>query len=327
MKANQYVRELRSEAVVESGAAEWDIPKAHDLFSLCVALEGDLVIGTAAATAIPAHSPVELIERVELKASGRNMLDNVNPRLVVFGGIEREFDADVLAPAVGVATHPFRAALWFDRINAGGPRPKDSAFQTYRVNVLELRCEFGQASDIATPDATTTLTLQNATVQPLLYEERDGDRGEAKWARIRSQRSVQFTAADARLELEMPRSNFIGRMVILATDDGEPSDALINDVEYAINVTDVRYATTFNNARRVNRRRARVAIPTGFIVIEASQKGSIRDSFDVRRDVATENVLRFDVAAPTGQGRIDVLVEEFIPPPAGRGNGSNRAAA
>lgn len=324
-RAIQYVRELRAEAVVEGGSQEWDIPRAHDLRSLGILLDGELVIGTAAATEIPAHSPAELVSRVELKAGGRNMLDNVSPRLVVFGAIEREFDADVLAPGTGVATHPFRAYAFFDRVNAGGPRPKDSAFQTYRTNLLELRCEFGTAADIATPDATTTLTLQNTTVQPFMYEERDGDRGEPKWTRIRSQRGVNFAAADAQLELEMPRSNFISRLVVLATDDGEPSDDLINSIEYAINVTDTRWRTSYDHARALNRRKTHAAIPAGFAVLEASQMNSIRDAFDVRRDVATENTLVFDVNAPAGTtGRIDVLIEEYIPP---MGGANGQAAA
>ncbi|NIR58938.1 MAG: hypothetical protein GWO02_05170 [Gammaproteobacteria bacterium] len=307
--------------LVESSQHQIEIPRVHDLNTLEVILDGEIVVGTAAALAVPAESPAQLLQRVDLVANGKDVLEQIPYTIAVHGNFPRRFDAEVTQPGTTVATHPFRAVAFLDRVVPDSLRPKDTAFKAFNTNLLQMLITTGQASDILDPDATTTLTLQNTTIEVVahsLLEDPEGDRDEAKVVRKRTLQTETFTGSNNNLRVKLPTGNKIRFVQVHALDDAggnffDPTDALINSMSVAIDGVDVRHNLTYGATRSANRSRWGIAPPAGFALADSvaeNELAKMTNYWDLRRASLAELVI--DHAAPTGNGRIEVVIDEYI---------------
>lgn len=292
-----------------------DIPRVQDINSIQVRVGGNLVIATAAATALPAESPTGIIKSVSFVANGKDVLHQTGFAEASLGNYARKFINRNTQPGLTVATHPFRALAYLDRDNIDGPRPKDSAFQAYNTNLLQLRIVTGAASDIVTPAGTTVLSLTNTLIEVLIdsTNEVGGDRNEVKFVKKVTSQSVKFSGANSNYRFRLPVYNHIRSVTLHATDDGEPSNALVNEIELVIDGVDVRHKSDWEAARDKNLADKSIStMPDGFAVVDASPEGKLSNCYDLTQSDLAECVL--DLAAPSGTGKVELIVEEYIFP-------------
>lgn len=315
-RAQRNFRRIAQVALVENGEAVIDVPNVHHIKSIQIALSGTLTISTANSTATPAHSPSELIKRVDLIANGREVLEQVPFRIACFGNYQRKFHTEVTPPGVTQAAHAFRAVGYYDRINFDGPRPKDSAFKAkaHASDLFQLRLTFGAKTDISTNASAANLALSNVLVEVSVEAlvEKDADANEPKAIKKRTLQTVQVSSANTNLRVPLPRGNRCRLVGVLATDDGEPTDSLINSVEFAINGIDVKMKDTYKNLRSLNSSDKQVTVPTGFVFLDSAPDGSLAEVWDLSNVALAEVVI--DHAAPSGAGQLDLVIEEMLPP-------------
>jgi len=300
--------------LVENSEHLIDIPRVHDLMSLMVELSGTLTVAVAAATSVPTESPAELLKRIDFIANGKDVLEQVPFTVAVFGNYDRDFVTESTAPGTPVAAYPFRAVAFLDRAMVRSVRPKDTAFQAYLANLLQLRITTGTVDDIITKGGAT-VTLSNTTIEvsALTILEKAQDQGEGKWVRKRSLQSEVITGANSNLRLRVPVGNHVRQITLHALDGGEPSDVLINSIQFVADGVDVRHNLTYSATRSVNRARVKVAPPAGFAIIDpidSTEVGKASNFWNLKNSSLAEVVL--DVAAPVGAASIEMVTDEVI---------------
>ncbi len=312
--AESLYRRVAQINLVENSEHLVDIPRVQDMESIMVRVSGDLLISSNAATSVPAESPTQLIKSLAFVANGKDVLDQVGFTEASVANYGRKFINLNTKPGTTVATHPIEAVAFLDRNNVDGPRPKDSAFQAYNTNLLQLRIVTGQASDIVVK-GSATLALSNVVIEVFVasINEVGGDRNEAKFVKKRTSQSVIFTGANSNYRFRLPTYNHIRSLTIHATDDGEPSNDLVQDIEVAIDGVDVRHSASWQATRVKNLGDKELSsMPDGVAVVDASPTGKLSNCYDLSASDLAECVL--NLAAPSGSGKVELVVEEFIFP-------------
>jgi hypothetical protein len=296
-----------------------DVPRVLDLASLMLIINGSINI-TVGATSAPWDSPAGLISRIDLVANGKDVLDSLPFNFLVMANYGRRFTQERTAPGITVATHPIRAVGLLDRQHWDGLRAKDSLFQAYATALLQLRVITGPLTNAlvggtATLVGTTTLETLSSTLDELPKNAQgQTDAGETKAVRKRSSQSIAFTGANANNRIRLPVGNYVRSVTVLAQEGATlaPSDALVNSLSLAINQVDTRLLGNWLAMRSFNRNKVeRDTLQSGFAVVDASERGSLQELFDLRNASVAELVV--DHNAPAGaNGRIDIVVDEFI---------------
>lgn len=316
MTARRILRRVARETLIESDEHLIDLPKLHDYRSLLVVLDGTLTVSGGTATSVPADSPCDLIQRVDLIANGKDVIHQSPFVFNVMGNYTRDWSEEKTAPGTSAAAHPVRAVGLIDLFTSDGVRPKDSAFQAYLSQLLQLRLTTGSADDIIVKGATTLAFAGTIDVilDSLLEPQRQ--QGESKAFKKTVTQSVTVSGANSALPLELPVSNSIRMIRIRATDDGAPTDTLIKTVSFNVDDVDVRTSMDWPELRAINQLdKYGQAPPAGFGVIDALVDGKLSNAYDLSG--ASKAELIFDVNAPSGTGKIEIVTDEYILPALG----------
>lgn len=312
-------RRVDSKTFVDNSEITVDIPRVQDINSIEVHVRGDLVIGTAAATALQPESPANLITRFDFVANGKDVLDQISGAMASRGNYSRKFQNLNIAPGLTVATHPVDAVYILDRDMIDGVRPKDSSFQAYLTNLLQLRivtgdADGGESSVLVNPDATTTLAF-TGVIDVYIDSSDDSDRGEAKFVKKITRQQQTYTGANSAAEFRLPIGNHIRSIGIRTLDDSVPVNTLLGNMEFAIDGVDVRFSRTYEATRVKNAKDKGLslsAIPTGHAVIDLAPSGKMSNIADLTN--ASECKVTLGVNAPSGTGIVELTIEEYIFP-------------
>lgn len=311
MPENLY-RRVALKQFVENGELLIDIPRTHDIESIKIVVDGTLTISVAAATSVPVESPTQLIRRADFTANGKDVLHSAGFTELSLGNYARKFINLNTKPGTTVAAHPVRLVGFMDRVNFDGPRPKDTAFQAYLTNLLQLRLLLGSHNDIIVKGGATLAFTGNVEVWVYSINETQ-DKGEARFVKKITEQSEQFTGANSALSFDLPRGNYIRSLIIHVEDNDVPDDTLVNSIEYNINGTDVRLSATWEDLRDLNKGFKLIqSMPPGFAVVDSSPDGKLSNLYNLVN--ADESKLLLDVNAPAGTGRVTVTIEEIIFP-------------
>lgn len=323
-------RVVEQKAFVDSSEVSVDIPRVQDINSIKVTVRGTVTIGTDAATGLSNESPAGLISRFDFVANGKDVLDQVSGAKASVGNYARRFASNNVEPGLTVDDHEVRAVYRLDRDIIDGIRPKDSSFQAYLTNLLQLRMVTGEANADTTanvlvqPDATTTIAFTGTIdVEVESTLEVSGDAGEPKFVKKTTRQVQNVTGANSNLEFRMPTGNLVRAVHLRCLDDGAPTNDLLTNLEFNVDGVDVRYKGTFDGCRDKNASDKEISIgsvPTGHAVIDfcrpVTSGVKLSQAVDLRG--ASESKLVVENTAPVGTtGTIEVTIEEYIPPSAG----------
>lgn len=309
MPAIRNLRRVASETFKPNDEHLINLPETQDYRFVMIELTGSLTVASATATSVPADSPCDLIDRVDLVANGKDVLCQVPFVFAVMGNYEVDYSTEKTAPGTSQATHTIRAVGILDLFNADGLRPKDSAFKAWNTQLFQLRLVTRDADSIIVK-GSATLTL-SASINVLVDSLIDSDRGEAKFFKKSTYQTAQFAAANSEYAFDLPVGNVMRYIGIRATDDGAPDDALVKAVIFRIDDTDVRCNLTWKQLRSVNQYDRRGAAPNaGFAFVDSSQEGKLTNGFDLRNASRAQLVL--DVDTPGGTGKVEVVPVEFL---------------
>lgn len=307
------LRRVWSEAFKPNDEHLIPLPKVHDYRLVIIELVGSLTVASNNATSVPLDSPCGLIDRVDLVANGKDVLQAIPFVFPVMNNYEAGFTVDKTAPGVTQTAHPIRAIGFLDQFNQDGPRPKDSAFQAFLTQLFQLRLTTRDEDQIITKgSAVLTLDVDvNIYVDSLV--EVGKDRGEPKAFKKVTSQSQTFSGSNTGYPFDLPVGNQIRHIAIRATDDGVPDNDLIGDVSFKIDDTDTRAAIDFETLRSVNQYDRDGAAPqTGFAVLDSSPEGKLSNAFDCSE--ASRAQLVVGVNTPGGTGEIEVVTTEYILP-------------
>lgn len=313
MPAFRNLRRVDSRAFVSNGEMLFDMPRVQDYRFIMIELYGTLTVASNNATSVPADSPCDLIDRVDLVANGKDVLAAAPFVFLVMNNYERNFSQEKTAPGTTQTAHPIRAVGFIDLWNSDGLRPKDSAFRAFLTQLFQLRLTTRDEDSIITKGSATLTLAATVDIYVDSFIEVGRDPQEPVAFKKTTFQKQSFTASNSEYPFELPVGNWIRHVAVRATDDGAPDDDLVNALQLRIDDTDVRAKTNWDALRSVNQfDKAGNAPASGFAVIDSTPEGKLTNGFDARG--ASRVQLVADVATPGGSGLIEVVTTEFILP-------------
>lgn len=320
MRQNRILRKVATVPVTAGGFATLDLPRDYDYETIFVRINGGLQV-TALATSVRAEAPVQIIQRIEVIADGKNNLYSAPFWFATLANYERRGisqGARAVTPpsGVAVATYQVEANGTIDFMSQGSVRPKDSNFRSAGLSLFQLRMTFGQPGDcfvggtvvfnnmfvdvyvqqmVEIPDATGAITSPIA-LKKISYQE------------------LALLSSNANQDIRLPAGNNI-KSVVMRTDGsttaGEPSVAVLNNVILGAGV-DVRLNLSAAQLRAKNNQDYGL-ITAGYYIADLTTKGDAKVNLTDLWDVtgAAEPKLTLDVTGGANV-KMQAVVTEYI---------------
>lgn len=310
--------------VVPGSFALVDIPRQYDSESISFRLTGQIQV-TAAATAVRAEAPTQLIQRVDIVSDGRNQICSAPYWALVFGAFDRINKQGVgarntLAPSsTAIGTYNIEALGVYDYCLPDGERAKDSNFPTQNLSLYQFRLTFGNASDCF---VNGTANLINCFVEVTYTEmveipDSDGKRTMPFFMKKMSFQEYAPGGNNGNYEIRIPAGNLIKNALIRTEGSpsggftGEPTTLAIRNV-IARAGQDVRLNITGDSLRSENSMIVGNILPGYYFhdfTRAANNASRMTELWDVTRQA--EPKLIFDVQA-IATTKIGVVITEML---------------
>lgn len=330
----QQYRIKRRIASITSGIADnavftIDIPRGYDIESLFFRITATANV-TTAGTAVRAMAPTQIVKRFELIADGKNTIASV-PGWFLAKNVGRDQYGLMTPPsAASIAAYSVEFFGSLDQALIDGVRPKDSNLRTSGMSLLQGRFTLGACVDLFTgaPAGTfTALSVEVYTVETIeLADSKTGAITSPLYLQKRSYQDIAIPASNANQQIVLPIGNALRGVMLLATVNGEPSNAVINNIQLASGV-DVRFNMPGAAVQRMNQTDegnigiltnttgwgSASQLPTGLYVVDLMTNGprdvNVTNAWDLSK--ASEAKMILDVNGGAGY-QLTAVTTEFI---------------
>lgn len=321
-------RKTHQITLTENNVVTVDLPRGYDIESLFFRLYGTANV-TTGGTAVRAMAPTQLIKRIELIADGKNTIASIPFWALVKNQLRSAFGLMTPPTAASIAAYSIEAHGTLDQALIDGVRPKDSNLRTSGMQLLQLRITTGALTDLFTGSpagSMTAFTLDVHTSEIVELPDEKGQITKPLYLQKRSYQDIALAASNANQQIILPVGNALRGVAILATINGEPSNAVINNIQLASGV-DVRVNNTAPDIQRANAvdyeplgilsnttgAASSTQMPTGLYIVDLMRNGSsqckVTDAWDLTQ--ASEAKMILDVTGGAGY-QITVVTTEFI---------------
>lgn len=305
--------------VVAGGFALIDLPRGYDYETLFLRLTGSVSVSVAG-TAVRAEAPCQAIARVELVADGRNTLHSApywNYVLAHYDRRQTQNGARATTPptSAAIATYIIESNGAVDFFTPDGIRPKDSNFRTDGLQLFQLRLTFGNAADMfvgATAAFVGGLMVEVSTSEIVeLADPTTNVKTVPVALKKVSFQEIGVPSTNANQEIRLPAGNMIKSTLLRAEISGEPSVAVLNNLQ-AFSGVDVRLNMKAASLRAKNNNDFGFVQP-GYYVADYSRNGSDTASLSELWDVTNqaEPKISLDVIG-SATTKIQAVVTEYI---------------
>lgn len=321
-------RQIDSRALTENGVVTFDVPRGYDIESFHFRVSGTANITTAGA-AVRALAPTQLIKRVELIADGKNTIASIPGWALRFNLGRSQYGYTVPPTGFAIAAYNVEFNGFLDQALIDGMRPKDSNLRTRGMQLLQLRITTGAATDLLTgtpAGSMTAFNLETSTIETVELSDEKGALSPILYMQKRSYQDIALTASNANQQIILPVGNALRGVILMATISGEPSDAVINQVQLASGV-DVRAKLSAVALKRMNSMdyeaqgilsnttlaSSSSQLPTGLYAIDLMKNGpndvQVTNAWDLSQ--ASEAKLILDVTG-SATTQLTVVTQEFL---------------
>jgi len=331
--AQQY-RIKRRIASVSSGIADnslvtIDVPRGYDLESLFIKVTATANV-TTNGTAVRALAPTQIVKRLELIGDGKNTIASVPGWYLCKNFGREQFGLMTPPTAATIAAYPVEFFGSLDQALIDGVRPKDSNLRSAGMSMLQLRLTLGACIDLFTGGVAgtfTALAIEVYTVETIELPDAKGNVTTPLYLQKRSYQDVALPSSNANQQIILPIGNALRGLVMLATINGEPSNAVINNVQLVSGV-DVRinlpgpalqrlnaidYAPVGQLTNTAGTDSFSSLLPTGFYYADLMTNGprdvNVTNAWDLSK--ASEAKLVMDVTGGAGY-QVTVVSTEFL---------------
>ncbi len=328
--AGQYRIKRRTHQInlTENGVVTLDMPRGYDYESIFFRVSGAFNV-TTAGTAVRALAPSQLVKRVELVADGKNTIASVP--FWFLNRCAKRAQMGLLTPptAASIASYNVEMSGVLDQALIDGVRPKDSNLRTSGMSLLQLRITTGAGTDMLTGSpagSMTSFVLDVYTVETVELPDDKGQITSPIYLQKRAYQDIALPANNANQQVVLPVGNALRGVVILATVNGEPSEAVLNNIQLASGV-DVRVNLPALDLKRMDgmdyeptgmltnstAASSSSMLPTGLYEVDLMKNGpaavQVTNAWDLSK--ASEAKLVLDVNGGAGY-QLTVVTTEFI---------------
>lgn len=294
--------------------------------NLTLRLQGNLVIAGAAAT-IHYDNPLGLLKSIELIADGRRTIFRASGRqLYNYAHFIRGRRGQLLTPVSSTGTRPFAVTLVLDHEAKQFYNPVESVFDMKRYKTLELKVQWGLASEMATAGGGGTIAIDTAnTFVDVLQETTIDAESLIKFDHVLMSKQFPITASNPRLEIDIPQTGLLAGIQIQCTRDAGAGAGVV-PVDDIVNTLQLESDTSVNHAKGVRWRTLQaknaqqfqlteqlggdLTVP-GYVYYKLNENGAFGSALNVAQINKTQLVL--DVTRTSGTEMVDVLFDFFEP--------------
>lgn len=314
--------------LTENNVSTLDLPRGYDLESLFLHITGTANV-TTAGTAVRAMAPTQLIKRVELIADGKNTIASVPGWFLAKNFGREQFGVMTPPTAASIAAYGIEFLGSLDQALIDGVRPKDSNLRTSGMSLLQLRITTGALADLFTgapAGSMTTFALNVVTIETVELPDAQGKLTDPLFMQKRSYQDIALPASNANQQVILPIGNALRGVMILTTINGEPSNAVLNNIQLASGV-DVRVNLPASTMQRINAtdypnigilantgtNQDSTVLPTGLYMVDlmanGPKDGQVTNAWDLSK--ASEAKLVMDVNGGAGY-QATIVSTEFL---------------
>ena len=325
--AKQYTlfRKIGTAQVIAGGFIAVDLPRDHDYNAVFLRLSGTANV-TVIATSVRAEAPLQWVQRIQVIAEGKNLVQNAPAWFYSTGNVYRKAKdsggrATTPPTGVAVATYPVEAGMFVDFATMDTIVPKDSNFRSYGLSLFQLQMQFGNPGDIFVGGTVSFSGVPTVEVfSANVVEERDAQSGKyidsPKFVKKISFQELSAVNTNAGLEARLPAGNLVRSCFIRTegfTTAGEPQVGTLNNVTLQ-NSNDVRLNLTSPQLRMMNNAFFG-QVQAGYYTADMVRTGGEGNNFLANLwDVggASEPKAILDVTG-SANGKVQVVTTEYIP--------------
>lgn len=315
--------------LTENNVVTVDLPRGYDYESLFFRMTGTANV-TTGGSAVRALAPNQLIKRIEIVADGKNTIASVPFWYLTRCAKRAQMGLLVPPTAASIAAYSVEAVGVLDQALIDGVRPKDSNLRTSGMSLLQLRITTGAMTDLFTGSPVGTMTTFGLDVFTSelveLPDPKTGQVTQPLYIQKRAYQDIALPASNANQQVILPVGNALRGVTILATVNGEPSNAVLNNIQLVSGV-DVRVNMPAADLQRMNAvdydavgilsgttgAASSTQMPTGLYEVDMMKNGlanvKVTDAWDLTG--ASEAKLILDVTGGSGY-QITVVTNEFI---------------
>lgn len=296
------------------------IARAHPIDRIHVALTGNLVVGTAAAT-LNALGGLNLIKRVSLIKDGKDVLFSLPGYLVQH--VTQLYSKRAPAktdPAVVVGTSAFD----YEFIIPCNFGPGEFALlDPSDANDLVLEIQWGQASDMATAGGGGTVSVTSVQADVWTLANAGGEPGAVGGIRanyplhLMDYREITIAQAQTDLIQDLLRNHLYSRNILFTISDGVPVNTILNSAKVSIDQS-VLQTVKAKQIQRENLTNYNFsATPAGLYVFDYmdpidGRSGKIEHLLGIQTTLPF--YLTMDVAHPGAADKIIMVSDRFARP-------------
>ncbi len=296
----------------------FSLPKVRLLSKIALVVEGNLVIGTAAATALARFSPYSILRRVQVSinngfnpvnlSGGETFITNIARHNGVvhkpIAGNER-----TVAPGLTVASHPFRFTAEYP-ITLNERDAVGLFLLQNEETVVTVNVDIGPLSSLVTPGATTVLSVTDFRITPVLetFSIPAVPNAFPDISILKLQQSqLNEAPTSGVMTIRLPVGTTYRKIFI---DCGDI--VLTSPIELVLNQADTPYSITPRYLRAKNEEMYGDEMPANVYALDFSYQGianlgGLRDYIDTER--LTEFWLRFTVPAGAAGRQVTTIFE------------------
>lgn len=300
-------------AFVSGQKSYLELPKDYWYRQLNLYLSGNLVIGTAAATALKLESPLSLIKNIDLILNGKDVIKSLPFNALYHWSKVRHGTAPTLtAPGLTVATQPFAAGAVLDLGLADGKSTVDTMLKAKGASTLQLGVDWETTTaGLVTPDTTTTLSITSGNLHVCTNEAYNVD-DKIVFPVNREYALSMPLSASGIYQLKLPTGNLFWSLLIKSVDNGALSNAVINKITVKSGTEVFRYYSSQAALREILKNdRSIESLSTGYYLIHFTRDGLMSEALDAR--LMSDLVVEFDVTFGTAS-KIEVYPQEIVVP-------------
>lgn len=203
------------------------IPQDFLLKRMILDLYGEVVVDVEALDGIDQFAPAELIDRIQVIASGRETIKSYTGwQLYLLNRNRGGVLPARVQPGLTVATHDFRLTLFIDFCLPNSVRPVDTLLNTRPFSSLQLKIDWGDVNSIVNAGASSTQVLQNVRLHVFVEETTAPDQDRFTIFKESVIEKV-IPATNPALPIDLPIGNVINDIMINQWTDGAKTEASI----------------------------------------------------------------------------------------------------
>lgn len=302
-------RKIASVTHVDNTILSVELPKEHLYHTLHVRIQGSMVV--SGALTLKENGIINLLKNINLKIDGRLSPKNASAVLFHFGAMyenqQRPRFQDTLTT---VATHTFYCdvPIRFKLPNKVA-QPYGFLLNSDPFKTFQLFLTTGSTADVF---SAGTATLSGLTYE-IWSEEIVPNKIPVLDLNQENQQDVTWTAANSKLQYELPLGNLYKRLLFRVEDNGVQSDTKVTKVRVLVNGTEILHEMTWAELLDFNQNYYHITPATGIAILEFDERGGFSEVIP-SGNLSTFK-LEFEVIAATA-GKINILPMELVINPA-----------